>query len=251
MTAPSLSAFFRLVEHQRIDSTNEEAKKLAAAGAPAGTLVWALEQLAGKGRRGRRFDSPPGNLYATILLRPDCPPAIGAQVTFVAAIAAAETVAGLLPGDRRVELKWPNDLLVEGRKAAGILLEASADRSRLSWLVVGIGINLRHSPPALRDVATSLAECGAGDVAVETALERLCGRFLHWYGRWRAEGFAPIRARWLALARGLGEAIEVRLDDHALAGRFADLDDSGSLVLELPGGSRRLISAGDVFYPGH
>ncbi|MGH6934027.1 MAG: biotin--[acetyl-CoA-carboxylase] ligase [Dongiaceae bacterium] len=251
MTTPDLPAFFRLVSHQQIDSTNEEAKKLAAAGAPDGTVVWALEQLAGKGRRGRRFQSPPGNLYATFLLRPICPPAIGAQVTFVAAIAAAETAAGLLPPARLVQLKWPNDLLIDGRKVAGILLEASAEPERLQWLVVGIGINVRHSPLELREVATSLRDAGATDATVETVLERLAERLLEWYRRWQADGFAPVRTRWLGLARGLGEAIEVRLDDRAIHGRFADLDDTGSLVLELPRGGRQLISAGDVFYRGH
>jgi BirA family biotin operon repressor/biotin-[acetyl-CoA-carboxylase] ligase len=250
MTNPSLPAFYRLVEHQRIDSTNEEAKRLAAGGAADGTIVWAREQLAGKGRRGRRFQSPPGNLYMTILLRPDCTPAAGAQLTFVAAIAAAETAAALLPPARRVELKWPNDLLVDGRKFAGILLEASAEQSGLAWLAVGIGINISHSPPELAEVATNLRAAGA-DVSVEAALELLAGRFLHWYERWQADGFAPARSRWLQLARGLGEAIEVRLDDRALHGRFADLDESGSLVLELAGGGRRLVSAGDVFYQAH
>ena len=250
MTGPGLPAFFRLVQHQRIDSTNEAAKTLAAAGAPEGTVVWALEQLAGKGRRGRSFHSPPGNLYVTFLLRPECPPATGAQVTFVAAIAAAETVAALVPPARRVELKWPNDLLVDGRKVAGILLEASAEPARLGWLVVGIGINLRHSPPELGAVATNLRDAGAGDIPVEAALERLAARFLHWYQRWQSDGFAPVRERWLALARGLGEAIEVRLDDRAIRGRFADLDDNGALVLELPLGGRQLVNAGDVFFPG-
>lgn len=250
MSTPSLPAFFRLVQHQRIDSTNEEAKRRAAAGAPDGTIIWALEQTAGKGRRGRRFQSPPGNLYATILLRPECSPSAGAQASFVAAIAAAETAAGLLPAARRVELKWPNDLLVDGRKAAGILLEASAEQSRLEWLVVGIGINVQHSPPELLDVATSLRAAGATNITVGSVLESLAERFLQWYERWRATGFGPIRARWLDLARGLGEAIEVRLDDRAICGRFADLDESGALVVDLASGGRQLVSAGDVFYRG-
>lgn len=250
MSTPSLPSFFRLVQHQRIDSTNEEAKRLAAAGAPDGTIIWALEQTAGKGRRGRRFQSPPGNLYATILLRPECAPAVAAQVTFVAAIAAAETAASLLPPARLVELKWPNDLLVDGRKVAGILLEASAEQTRLEWLAVGIGINLRHSPPELRDVATSLRAAGATNITVGSVLEPLAERFLQWYERWRAAGFAPIRARWLDLARGLGEAVEVRLDDRAICGRFADLDESGALVVDLASGGRQFVSAGDVFYQG-
>ena len=147
MATPELPAFYRLLAYEQIDSTNEEAKRLAAAGAPAGTLVWAGEQLAGRGRRGRGWASPPGNLYVSLLLRPACPPAQACQLNFVAAVALAEAVSALLPAGAGVALKWPNDVLVGGAKVSGILLEASAalDRS-IDWLVIGAGVNIASHP---------------------------------------------------------------------------------------------------------
>jgi BirA family biotin operon repressor/biotin-[acetyl-CoA-carboxylase] ligase len=247
---PALPPFYSLVALARIDSTNEEAKRLATVGSAEGTLVWAREQTAGRGRRGRAWSSPPGNLYMSLLLRPSCLPEVGSQVGYVAAVALADVLEGLLPAGRLVGLKWPNDLLVGDAKVSGTLLEASAaaDRS-LDWLVLGIGVKVVASPADTPYPATNLRREGAGQVTDATLLEALAGRFLEWYQRWRSEGFGPIRERWLAGARGLGQPIEVRLETEVLKGRFADLDETGALALELPAGSRRRITAGDVYYP--
>ena len=129
-----------------IDSTNEEARRLAAAGAAAGTVVWAKRQTAGRGRRGRSWISEPGNLFTSLILRPHVPPARAAELTFVASLAVAQAVAGFLPG-RIICTKWPNDVLVDGGKIAGILIESAAGTSgKVDWLVVGIGINVAHHP---------------------------------------------------------------------------------------------------------
>jgi BirA family biotin operon repressor/biotin-[acetyl-CoA-carboxylase] ligase len=247
---PALPPFYSLVALARIDSTNEEAKRLAAAGSAEGTLVWAREQTAGRGRRGRAWNSPPDNLYMSVLLRPGCTPEVGSQVGYVAAVALAEALEGLLSAGRPVSLKWPNDVLVCDAKISGILLEASAaaDRS-LDWLVLGIGVNIVASPADTPYPATNLHREGACQVTAAALLEALAGRFLEWYQRWRSQGFAPVRQRWLAGARGLGEPIEVRLETEVLQGRFADLDETGALALELPAGRRRRITAGDVYYP--
>jgi BirA family biotin operon repressor/biotin-[acetyl-CoA-carboxylase] ligase len=248
---PALPPFYSLVALARIDSTNEEAKRLAAAGSAEGTLVWAREQTAGRGRRGRAWSSPPGNLYMSVLLRPACAPEVGSQVGYVAAVALAEALEGLLPAAARpVSLKWPNDVLVGDAKISGILLEASAAADRtLDWLVLGIGVNVVASPADTPYPATNLCREGACQVTEAGLLEALAGRFLEWYQRWRSQGFGPVRERWLAGARGLGEPIEVRLETEVLKGRFADLDETGALALELPAGSRRRITAGDVYYP--
>ena len=250
MAIVHLPSFYRLVFHEQIDSTNEEAKRLAAAGAEAGTLVWAGEQLAGRGRRGRGWASPPGNLYVSLLLRPGCPPAQACQLNFVAAVALAEAVSGLLPTDRPVTLKWPNDVLVGGAKVSGILLEASAalDHS-IDWLVIGVGVNVASHPADTPYPATSLQREGAADATASATLQAFAQRFQAWYETWRAQGFAPVRARWLSSARGLGEPIEVRLERETLQGRFGDLDESGALMLDMHDGARRQITTGDLFFP--
>lgn len=250
MATSQLPSFYRLVAHERIDSTNEEAKRLAAGSAPHGTLVCAGEQLAGRGRRSRSWASPSGNLYASLLLRPACPPAQACQLNFVAAVALAEAVSGLLPAGATVTLKWPNDVLVRGAKVSGILLEASAalDRS-IDWLVIGVGVNLVSHPAETPYPATNLRREGAADVTAAAALRAFAECFLAWYETWYGQGFAPVRARWLASARGLGEPIEVRLERETLQGRFGDLDESGALMLDMPDGGCRQITTGDLFFP--
>lgn len=245
---PNLPAFFRLVALDSVDSTNLEAARLVRAGAPEGTVVWARKQTSGRGRRGRRWASPEGNLYLSFLLRPRARPAVAAQIGFAAAVALAEVLAGLLPPDRRISCKWPNDLLVDGAKVAGILLEAEAASEEPAALVLGIGVNVASHPEGLAYSATSVLAAG-GQTSVEALLEALALRLEHWYALWRRAGFMPVRRRWLDFAAGLGASIEVRLDGTILKGRFAALDPSGALELELAEGGRRLVTAGDVFYP--
>jgi BirA family biotin operon repressor/biotin-[acetyl-CoA-carboxylase] ligase len=249
MATPRLSSFYELVTHERIDSTNEETKRLAAAGARAGTLVWSDEQFAGRGRRGRIWTSPPGNLYVSLLLRPGCVPSIACQLNFVAAVALAETIAALLPPGTPVALKWPNDALVGGAKVSGILLEAAAAADHvIDWLVVGVGVNVSSHPPDTPYPATSLRRegCRSGPAVV---LEAFGERFEAWHGIWRESGFGRVRDRWLASARGLGEPIEIRLEREVLRGRFSDLDETGALMLDMGNGRPRQVTTGDLFFP--
>jgi BirA family biotin operon repressor/biotin-[acetyl-CoA-carboxylase] ligase len=156
----------------------------------------------------------------------------------------------VLPPATPLAFKWPNDVLVGGRKVSGILLEASGlTGERLDSLVVGVGVNVAASPADVAYAATSLAESGAGEVSVADLLAGFATAFLAELELWRREGFAPARRRWLAHAEGLGGPVEVRLDRETLAGRFAALDESGGLALDLPSGQRRIVSAGDVFFP--
>jgi BirA family biotin operon repressor/biotin-[acetyl-CoA-carboxylase] ligase len=245
---PELPSFFSLVALARTGSTNEDLHRLAREGAAEGTLVWAREQLRGRGRRGRGWSSPPGNLYLSLLLRPFVPPAEAAQIGFVAAVALAETLESLLPPGRQLRCKWPNDLLIDGAKVSGILPEAEAEGGVVQAVVLGMGVNVASFPPDLPYKATSLSAAGV-HASVEGVLAGLAPRLLAWYRRWRKEGFPPIRRRWLDFATGLGQPIEVRLEREILRGRFATLDSTGALDLELADGRRRLITAGDVFHP--
>jgi BirA family transcriptional regulator, biotin operon repressor / biotin---[acetyl-CoA-carboxylase] ligase len=247
MTAPPrLPPFYRLVAFDAIDSTNEEARRRAREGAAEGLLVWAKEQSAGRGRRGRSFASPRGNLYMSVLLRPTRLAVEAAQLSFAGALAVGDAAAALLPDAARLCYKWPNDVLIDGRKLSGVLLESqAAGEGRLDWLVLGMGVNLASYPEGLEFPAISLKAAGA-DISVETLLTAVAERFLFWYERWQAAGFAPLRAAWLSRAQGLGGAIRVRLQAGELLGRFAGLDQEGALLLEDAGGRRR-IAAGDIF----
>lgn len=242
---------FQLRAFDRVGSTNDEAKALARSGAGEGTIVWAKRQESGRGRRGRAWTSPEGNLYSSTILRPGRSPAEAAQLSFVAALAIAETAESVLPDPSGVRCKWPNDVLVHDRKLSGILLESEPDSSgAVSWVVLGVGINLRHFPDTADYAATSLIAEGAPVLAASALLEVYAGHLAIWYGRWRAFGFGPVRDAWMARAKGIGGPILVRLADRTIPGIFADLDSDGVLLLDpAEGGPRQRIAAGDVFFP--
>jgi BirA family biotin operon repressor/biotin-[acetyl-CoA-carboxylase] ligase len=244
---PALPEGFRLHRYKTLGSTNDEAKALARAGAPEGTLVWAEEQTAGRGRRGRIWLSPPGNLYLSLVLRPDGAPAHAAQLGFVTALGLGDGLAALAGPALRLSYKWPNDLLVNGRKLAGILLESeNAASDRVDFVVAGIGVNIIAAPDDVEFPATSLTAEGVAGITPAILLEGFTRHFEIWAWRWRAAGFAAVRAAWLARASGLGEPVRVRLERSTVLGRFLDLDESGALVLEGAHG-RHHIAAGEVF----
>ena len=247
---PRLPPAYRLVVLDSVESTNDEAMRLAEAGAEDGTLVWAREQTKGRGRQGRGFESPRGNLYLSLVLRPECDVATAAQLSFVAALALGDAIGSVAPAMLEVTYKWPNDVLLNGRKVSGILLESRTDAAGgLGWLVLGMGVNVRSFPEDAGFPATSLHYEGTPPTVTEAELlEAFSRHLLTWVNRWLDDGFAPVRRAWLSHAHGRGEAIEVRLPKETLSGTFADLDEGGALVLELPGGTRRHVSAGDVYF---
>ncbi|MGF1609513.1 MAG: biotin--[acetyl-CoA-carboxylase] ligase [Kiloniellales bacterium] len=243
---------YRLVALDEVDSTNEEAKRLAAQGAEDGTLVWARRQTAGRGRRGRSWQSLAGNLFLSLVLRPDCGPAEAAQLGFVAALGVGDAVGSVAPPLIEVRYKWPNDVLFNDRKGAGILLESQINpEGGLDWLVLGAGVNVKAFPKDSDFPATSLQFEGAPLTLTEVELLEAFGRhFLSWTNRWLEDGFAPIRRAWLHHAYGLGESIAVNLPRESLRGTFRDLDQDGVRLLEMEDGSLRRIAAGDVHFGG-
>lgn len=247
--APKLPPAYRVIALDAVDSTNEEAKRRARAGAEDGALIWAREQTAGRGRSGHKWDSPRGNLYFSLILRPECAAAEAAQLSFVAAVAVNETLATLLPPLFDVRFKWPNDILLNDRKVGGLLLETEgAGRGTLDWLVLGIGINLVSHPERTPFPATDLRFETGSAFPPEAALEAFGRFFQSWANCWLDEGFAPIREAWKARAKGIGESIIVRLPRQRLRGTFADLDGDGALLLDLPQDGRRRVTAGEVFF---
>jgi BirA family biotin operon repressor/biotin-[acetyl-CoA-carboxylase] ligase len=181
------------------------------------------------------------------VLRPDVPASRAPQLGFVTALALGDALHLLAGPGLALSFKWPNDLLAGRAKLAGILLESEmAAGGGLDFVIVGVGVNLDAAPRDLEYPATSLADQGFPGITPASLLSAFAEQFARWAERWRAEGFAPMRAAWLSRAGGIGEAVRVRLETLTLEGRFLDLDQDGALVIET-GGDRRRIAAGEVF----
>jgi BirA family biotin operon repressor/biotin-[acetyl-CoA-carboxylase] ligase len=227
---------------EQIDSTNEEARRLAEAGERGPIWLSATRQTAGRGRRGRNWETPSGNLAATLLIHPGRPEREWPQLSFVAAIAASDMASSLAP-HTRIALKWPNDVLADGKKLAGILLE-----NAYGALAIGIGVNIKHHPTDTEFPATSLQALGADVPSAGDALAPLAGAFAKWYEVWSVQGFAAIRDAWLARAHGLGTRIRARLVKEERSGMFEGIDDSGALLLNEGFGRLSVLPAADIFF---
>lgn len=224
-----------------VESTNDEIKAASLKGAPEGSVVWALRQTGGRGRQGREWYSPEGNLYFSVLLRPPLPLRFWGNYSFVAGLAVHSAVTGIL--GKPAELKWPNDVLVDGKKISGILLETVGEA-----LIVGIGINVQSVPEKPLYPVTSLGAEKAPPFSLEQILQKTLQSLDQEYAKMNAEGFGPIRASWLAVARKGSMRIRLPSGEGELSGDFQDLDAEGNLVLKLADGSIRRINAGDVFF---
>jgi BirA family biotin operon repressor/biotin-[acetyl-CoA-carboxylase] ligase len=234
-----MSEKFTVWHHDQIGSTNDEARRLAHEGAPHGTVVHADEQTSGRGRMAHTWFSPPGNLYLSILLRTGQPASRTAELSFLAALAVADTAEALLPRQTRAILKWPNDVLVSGAKIAGILLEQVDDAT-----IIGIGLNVLEAPSNAAYKTTTIVANG-GIASVDGARDILLDRLGKHLATWRADGFAPIREQWLNRSYPVGAAIRVNSASQSVAGHFAGLDMDGALLLDTPQGRQRIV-AGEV-----
>jgi BirA family biotin operon repressor/biotin-[acetyl-CoA-carboxylase] ligase len=229
--------------HEVLDSTNAEALRRAAAGETGPLWILARRQTAARGRRGRAWSAPMGNFGASLLFRPEGAPALR---SFVAALGLFDAMVAVTGRPELFTLKWPNDVLLSGRKLAGILLETGAGGT----LIVGVGVNLAGAPDpealepdALRPI--SLREATGVAIAPEELLDLLAPAIDAWERRLAAEGFAPLRAAWLARAARLGEALVARLPGRSITGRFETVDESGALVLATASG-RLALPAADI-----
>lgn len=226
----SLPPGYRLVHFAEVDSTNAEALRRAARGDLRPTWYWADRQLQGRGRLGRSWVSEPGNLYASLLLSLLIPAARASGLSIVVSLAVAETLRAFLPAVVPLEVKWPNDVLVAGKKAAGILIESTSQGESMQ-IALGCGLNLKSAPPDTRYGATALADHGAL-VAPSAALERLAGELDKLLQQWKGgAGFAGIKSRWVGLARDFGKEIVLTSASGEIRGRFEGLGENGSLLL--------------------
>lgn len=229
-------------------STNNRALKLAFQGAPEGTAVLADCQTGGKGRMSRVWFSPPGkNIYTTVILRPEMSPAFSPQVTLIAGVAVAELLDRYCPG--RVSLKWPNDVLIGGRKVCGILAEARSSAVRIEYIVVGIGINVNMRETDLgedlRQIATSLRIETGRDFIREEMAARLYGSLEKWYSLFRESGFGPVREKWLDCSAMIGRQISYSSQGATVKATVAGMDHDGALLCSVDGEIKR-VTAGEV-----
>lgn len=237
---------FFYVGHDQLDSTNDEAHRLIASDQIHDlTVIQARQQSSGRGRRGREWLSPPGNLYFSVIIDTSDRPFGGAPLGLVAAIALVDTLSSLTLGSR-FSCKWPNDVMADRRKLAGMLLETAANGR---WLILGIGVNIAHAPAdeLVETPAVSLAQLGYQGTA-ELILEAFCHHFGPKITLWRTHGFGSFQPQWVERAYGLDQIIRVRLPDQTIQGRFVGLDSDGALLLaDAATGEIKRILAGDVF----
>lgn len=237
----------------RTDSTNAEALRLAP-GLSGPAWIMAREQTAARGRRGRGWAMPAGNFAGTLVLRPKGGPADAAQLSFVAALALYDALGDACGPAARLAIKWPNDVLLNGGKVAGILLESAGSGGEVQAVAIGIGVNLAAAPdsgavePGAMQPVSVLGETGHA-IDPEEFLDLLAPAFARWGGIMQAYGFAPIRNAWLARAARLGEPIIARTGRSENHGIFEGIDDSGALILRSASG-RQIIPAADVYFGG-
>lgn len=247
-TQSNLINDYHLLTYDVLDSTNDEAKRLAGGGASHGAVIWARKQTNGRGRMGREWVSADGNLFVSFLLAPERALAECAQLSFVASLAAADTLADILPEPKNIACKWPNDVLFKGKKLGGILLESfTAPETRKQWVVVGVGINVDSYPEHVMYPATCLRASGVELISAKIVLSRLVYNFISRYDQWAAQGFKPIEKDWTKRAYQLGNALEIITGDTTHEGTFSGIDAMGHLLLKTTSGTEK-ISAGDVFY---
>lgn len=227
--------FWRLQTYEALASTSDLCRELAARGEPEGLAIRAARQTAGRGTHGRTWESPEGNLYLSLLLRPRIRVAEAPQFGLLAAVAMAETLAPAIQPDRRagLRLKWPNDVTLAGAKLAGILVEASADMAGdVEWLVIGMGANLAVAPQVPGRPTACLGE---GAPAPDVFAAGLLGRIAAWRDTVMADGFAPLHEAWLALGPRPGDKVAVRRGERSEEGCFAGLSRDGALLLRAEG----------------
>ncbi|MEM8773064.1 MAG: biotin--[acetyl-CoA-carboxylase] ligase [Pseudomonadota bacterium] len=233
---------------ETLDSTSAETKRRAARGEVTPLWVVAREQTAGYGRRGRAWESQLGNFAGSLVFRPEGDPADFPQLSFVCAVAVRAALQKWAHEDR-LALKWPNDILADGGKIAGLLLER-IEMEGAPLVSMGVGVNIASSPQGMAYPTAKLADILAKSKvapAVEDLLAAVDAAFWSAYEQWKAEGFQAIRKTWLRYAKGIGAAIRVQLPNETLNGYFEGLDDAGALILR-QGDGRRVITAGEIMF---
>lgn len=232
---------------REVDSTNEVAKKLAREGAPEGTIIIAESQSRGKGRRGKKWISPLGGAWLSIILRPNTLPINAPQLTFIAGVAAAQTIKdeyGLDAG-----IKWPNDVLIDKKKVCGVLTEISTEINTIDYIVTGIGIDANIDvnllPPELRDTTTSIKSELDHDISRMILVQKFLGNFETMYDEFNKGNFQEILRKWRQLSKTIGRQVEIRKGTEFIRGEAVGVNSKGALILELEDGTLQKIISGE------
>ncbi|MFC0283484.1 biotin--[acetyl-CoA-carboxylase] ligase [Camelimonas abortus] len=241
---------YRLQAHEVVEgSTNTIAMEHARAGGAGGLWVVTTLQRGGRGRRGRVWETPPGNLAASLLVEAACEPALAASIGFVAGLALHEAAARCAPGARAaLRLKWPNDLLLDGAKLSGMLLESEIMPGGRRFVVVGVGVNVAAAPAGLPYAAAALRAVAPG-VTAQSLFEVMSATWIEYFSIWdNGRGMDRIRRLWLERAHGVGGAVAIQYGPEVIRGVFETIDAVGQLVVRTPAGDARTITAGDVHF---
>lgn len=240
---------FRHIALEDVQSTNLECLEKARAGDRGNLWITANRQLGGRARRGRSWVSEPGNLYASLLLIDPAQPADLASLPLAVAVAVHSAISQVLPpGAAKPTIKWPNDVLVDGAKISGILLESETLEGGQRAVVIGCGINVAHAPEQVQYRTTTLQAAGS-PVLPEELFARLCQSMAQQLQQWdRGRGIGAVRRAWLDNAQGIGQRIAVQLPDRTISGQFRDIDKAGCLVMIDDDRMIQTIAAGDVFF---
>lgn len=241
---PDKNSFWRVQMLGTTPSTQDIVRAAAKAGEAEGLGVQALQQTGGRGRHGNHWTSPMGNLYLSVLLRPSCKADRAGQLAFVVALALSEAMDAVMEEGHEKTLKWPNDILIDGKKASGILLESDIDaHGRVDYVVVGTGVNIFVAP----DGAINLDSIKKERLAVNTFRDLYLERLYRLYRHWQDKGFAEIRQTWLKQAHGLNAPMRIRLPEITYEGIFRGLDENGALIADI-GGTEKIFTAGEVHF---
>lgn len=239
---------YNLLIYNEIDSTNKEARRLIENGVTGKFIVTSYKQIAGYGRQNREWYSPEGNLYLSLILNPGCTLEKSSELSFVTAVALKEMLNPILAD--KIKLKWPNDVLINGQKIAGILLEStSKQNSRTAEnIIIGLGININVCPKDIEYPATSLKELKVKNLIPEYYLDLFMQNFVKIYSIWKKEGFSVIREEWMKNAYNKNKVVTAVTKQERISGVFENINEKGQLVLKLSNNERYLISGGNVYF---
>ncbi len=247
---PQTPSLYDLVTVDRTDSARAHAERLAADGADEGTLVWAKAQYEGLGRNRQHWISGYQNLHLALVLRPEQAFDVACQLSLVATVCIAQAIAEQGEPMEELRYRWPNDLLLNRGKVAGVTLSGSLNAEEIpNWMVLSVNVNVFDHPDSLGFLASSMRGEGFESHDRVRLTEQFCRQFLAWGNRWANDGFAPIRKAWLTRGRGAPLSQTVRLGGREISGTFLDMDERGALVLELETRGRETVGLESFFRP--
>ena len=241
---------YSLLIFDEIDSTNSEGLRLAQICRAGNFVVWARSQTKGRGRESKAWESERGNLFLSILLNENIPTTRQPQFSFITALAAYDLIYALTRQSGtsfKIQLKWPNDILVDNKKISGILLESLSFNDNAS-LVIGIGVNVKTSPSNISQTSTSLADEGVDHIELEKVINHFMLNFEKYRSMWQQSGFIEIRKLWLKRAAKLNETITIDNGREKITGIFKDIDFSGGIRIRTADGKIHSLSAGQIFF---